>query len=869
MPHHSAHCYEFGPYRLDLGQRLLTRAGDKVALTPKATHLLSLLVSNAGALVDKDELLREVWRDTFVEESNLTQNIFLLRRALGDERPGARYIETVARRGYRFVASVRVIGEAELESDGPNVHTASEPRIIAVLPLINATGDADVEYVADGLTENLVNNLSRVSQLRVMSRSAVFRYKKKQLDPRMVGKELGVDVVLVGKISSRSAGTINSRVVGKIDSRPSDSVLVGEAESRAGIGAQSAGIAISVELVEVSKGWQLWGESFDCELKDLLEIQDTITRQLLGALKLKLSGDEEKRVTARYTENAEAYQSYLEGRYHWSKYTRTGIEKAIGHFRQAIELDPNYALAYAGIIDCYLRLATNYLPPEEDLPKAVDEVSSGVMGTEAMDAPEHTDGTNGETEARIRLRFEWDWKVAERELNRALELRYDYPTAHQWYAAYRFAKTLFEQCTGNRDNTLSTEFRLPTQIVSGEPSTTEQLQVLCAVAREQIAVCNYEAAELVLHQWTPINDWPKLGSLAPQAAADLLFTLGLLTSSLATTKQTANGYRRAAALLNGSIALFENLNAKSRSVEARAELARCYYRQGFFDIARETLSGALSELPADHLEIKCLCLIYFGMLERDAGRLLDATNMLSEASTVMGPTRPLVTVRYHLELAATLRGLALADRQDNDEIIRHYATALYETHAIGDHRTTAIAENNLGLSLLTLGVLEESERHLLRARRFFEALGDNSRRAQVNETLTRLYIATQRYSLADQTIDEAIHVLERTEGEAILSEALTTSGIVKCRLDCFGTAQKTFEAAYQVSDRCGDREGARRALLSMYEEMGDRLDRDELSQILGKLKKFQAMTEPTSLIERITETIVLIETLLGDTTSTS
>ena len=846
MPHHSAHCYEFGPYRLDLGQRILTRAGDKVALTPKATHLLSLLVSNAGALVDKDELLKEVWRDTFVEESNLTQNIFLLRRALGDDRPGARYIETVARRGYRFVGSVRLIGEAESEVDGPNGHTAAEPRIIAVLPLVNATGNVDVEYVADGLTENLVNNLSRVSQLRVMSRTAVFRYKKKQLDARFIGKELGVDVVLVGKISSRSPGNI---------------------------GVQSVGIVIGLELVEVSKGWQLWGESFECELKDLLEIQETITRQLLSALKLKLSGDEEKRVTARYTENAGAYQAYLEGRFHWSKYTRTAIEKAIGHFRQAIELDPNYALAYAGIIDCYLRLATNYLPPEGNLPKAVEErlscakPKSENIDTETLDNPEHTDLCSIDTDARIKLRFEWDWKTAERELNRALELRYDYPTAHQWYAAYRFAKELFEQSTGNRDTELSA-FKLPTQIISGEPSTIEQLQILCAVAREQIAVCNYEAAELVLQHWIPQNDWPKLGSLAPQAAADLLFTLGLLTSSLATTRQIANGHRRAAALLNGSIALFENLNAKSHSVEARAELARCYHRQGLFDIARETLSAAISELPADHLDIKCLCLIYFGMLERDAGRIMDAISKLREASTVMGPAGRLVTVRYHLELAGALRALALTDQQINDEIRVHYVAALHETHAIGDHRTTAIAENNLGFLLLTLGAWEESEQHLLLARRLFETFGDNSRRAQVNETLTRLYIATSRYTLADQTIDEAIQVLERTEGEAILSEALTTSGIVKCRLDRFGPAQKTFEAAYQVSERCGDREGARRALLSMYEEMGDRLDLEEIRQILGKLKKLQAVTEPSWLVERINGTIAQIEALLCKTNST-
>ncbi|HZI59527.1 MAG TPA: winged helix-turn-helix domain-containing protein, partial [Pyrinomonadaceae bacterium] len=327
MPHHNSHYYEFGPYRLDVGQRVLTRTGEAVSLTPKATEILTLLVVNAGQLVGKDELLKKVWPDTFVEESNLTQNIFLLRRILGDERPAPRYIETVVRRGYRFIANVRVIGGVEpgdaqerpdgydsrdsLSNSPGNGDDTSAPPTVAVLPFLNATGNDDLEYLADGLTDNLVNNLSRVSKLRVMSRSAVFRYKaKKFVDPRGVGRELGVGVVLVGKLT-----------------------------------AIPQGLGISVELVEVSSGWQLWGDSFDCQLKDILEIQDRITRQLLNALKLKLTGDEEKRVTARYTENAEAYQSYLEARYHWSKYTRRGIEKAIIHFRHAIELDPNYALA--------------------------------------------------------------------------------------------------------------------------------------------------------------------------------------------------------------------------------------------------------------------------------------------------------------------------------------------------------------------------------------------------------------------------------------------------------------------------------------------------------------------------------------------
>ena len=862
MPHHNSHTYEFGPYRLDVGQRVLTRTGEAVSLTPKATDILTLLVANAGQLVGKEELLKQVWPDTFVEESNLSQNIFLLRRVLGDERPSPRYIETVVRRGYRFIANVRVIAaaaaraadEAEaVDQVGPrrllpagigslrpqfgSVDDASAPRTVAILPFLNATGNDDLEYLADGLTDNLVNNLSRVSKLRVMSRSAVFRYKaKKELDPRGIGRELGVGVVLVGKLTAR---------------------------------AEALGIA--VELVEVTTGWQLWGDSFDCQLKDILEIQDRVTRQLLAALKLNLTGDEEKRVTARYTENAEAYQSYLEARYHWSKYTRQGIDKAILHFRHTIELDPNYALAYEGIIDCYLRLATDYLPPEEILFTTAAELSSRAEAkmTIASSVPvedQQTISPIDDTDARLKMRFEWDWKVAERELHRAHELRSDYPAAHQWYSAYRFAKDLFEQSTGDSDTDLSIEtWRLPTQVLSGAPSSTEQLQVLCAVARGQIAVCNYEAAELILKPFYPQKDWPKLSSLTTPAAADLLFTLGILIASLATTRQTTNSYRRAAALLNGSIALFEHLDLKSRSVEARAELARCYYRQGLFDIARETLLAAVSELPHDQLEIKCRCLIYSGMLERDAGRLTDAINRLSEAALVMAPAGPLVSVRYHLEVAGTLRDLAIYEGKEsyNDEADLHFRAGLYESEAIGDHRSTATIENNYGLFLLNVGAWEESEKHLLRSRRFFEALSDKFRGAQVNETLTRLYLATNRYLNAEIAIENSIQTLESTDSEAVLCEALTTGGIVSGQLGKHVEAKSRFEAAYKIAERCGDREGGRRALVKLFEVMRKDLSGDELRQLLDRLEKLYSISEPSALARQVEETIAQIQTVKG------
>jgi TolB-like protein/DNA-binding winged helix-turn-helix (wHTH) protein len=901
MPHHNSHFYEFGPYRLDVGQRVLTRTGEAISLTPKATEVLTLLVANAGQLVAKDELLRRVWPDTFVEESNLTQNIFLLRRVLGDERPSPRYIETVVRRGYRFIANVRVVGGPAGEAvdaaalrdpryggdlrsagdansspglsrevgfptgDGPSPqtpysHTTSDsghagdriaavdprhprylasglfgaddsaaPQTVAVLPFLNATGNDDVEYLADGLTDNIVNNLSRVSKLRVMSRSAVFRYKvKKEVDPRTIGRELGVGVVLVGKLTSRSEGLI-----------------------------------IIVELVEVLSGWQLWGDSFDCQLKDILEIQDLITRKVLSALKLNLTGDEEKRITARYTESAEAYQSYLEARYHWSTYTRQGMEKAILHFRHAIELDPNYALAYEGIIDCYLRLATNYLPPEQDLFNPAGEWASRT----SAQMPSTNRVTNrdndrlqlpDDADPRLKVRFEWDWRVAERELHRAHDLRSDYPAAHQWYAAYRLARDLFQQSTGCTDTgTLIERWRLPTQILSGEPSSAEQLQVLCAIARGQIAVCNYDAAELILKPFFPKSDWPRLSALTTPAAADLLFTLGILIASVATTKQTTNSYRRAAAFLNGSIALFEHLELKARSVEARAELARCYYRQGLFDIARETLLAAVDELPDDQLEIRCRCLIYWGMLERDAGRLTEAMSKLRDAALVVTPVGPLVSVRYHLEIAGTLRDLAVSEKKEiySQEADSHFRAGLYESQAIGDHRTTATIENNFGLFLLNLKAWEESEQHLLRSHRYFESLLDKFRGAQVNETLTRLYLLTNRFRSAEIAIEACIQTLESTDSEAVLCEALTTGGIVSSKLGKQGEAKNRFEAAYKIAERCGDREGGRRALVSLFEASKDHLSADELRQLLHRLVKLCSMTEGSTLARRVEETI--------------
>jgi len=818
MPHNNNLNYEFGPYQFDLSRRELRRAGETVTLTRKATEILIMLLANAGQVVEKEELLREVWPNTFVEEANLTQHVFALRKALGDERAEPRYIETVTRRGYRFLGTVRVFEAGD--NHFANGHATGAPvnhrPVVAVLPFINVMADPELEYLVQGITDNIINNLSRISKLRVMSRSAVFRYKTKQVDPQEAGKDLGAHVVLVGKIGSRSGHSL-----------------------------------IDVELVDSSTGWLLWGESFDSEEKDLLEVQDAITRQIVAALKVQLSGDEERQITARYTENAEAYQSYLEGRHHWSRYTRTGIERAIGHFRSAIELDPNYALAYAGIIDCYLRLATNYLPPEDDVSTTAEE--PGAV-RESGDA---------ESDPRVKLRFEWDWKGAERELRRATELHTTYPTAPQWYAAYRFSRGLLErhlQKTVTSNNAVIGDLIYPEQLFTSTLTPNEEVQVLCAVVREQIETGNYDAGCVMLRNWWTPGEWPNLNGLSSYGAADLLFTTGSLAGSLSSSGRIQNGQKHAEDLLSGCVGIFEHLGAKRRAAEGRIELALSYYRQGMFSLSRHWLLKILHELNPDDSELRSLALIRLGVVERHAGQISDSLTRFSEAYQYVQHWGPLVTGRYYHELGTTLQEIALAENRPNflDTSTNHFKRALYEFIAVGHHRYTAVVENNHGFLLLKLGRFEEAEVRLIRARKLFQKLNDVVRKSQVDDTLARLYLATHRFELSDLASQSAVSCLELNDEDALLAEALTTRGLLFCKLRRFTEARLSLEGAWRIAQRCGDSEGAGRALLVLFEEMFNQLGPSERNDVAARMRRLLEHTQTASTRSRLEKCLDLI-----------
>ena len=266
---------------------------------------------------------------------------------------------------------------------------------LAVLPFENSSQDPEYEYLSDGITGSLINTLATVPKLRVMAQSTVFRYKGRGIDPQAVGRELNVRAVLTGRMM-QSGGSLR----------------------------------IGTELVDVATGSQLWGAQYDRKPGDIFAIQDDISSEISGNLRLKLTRSEKKRLTKRQTLDAEAYGLYLKGRHHWNRWTEDGFYKAIEYFQQAVEKDPSYALAYAGLADSYVLLGWNsYLPPKDAYPK----------GKMAAMAALRLDPDLGEAHtplAAVLWLHDWAWQDAQAEFKRSLALSPTYPTANHWYAEY-------------------------------------------------------------------------------------------------------------------------------------------------------------------------------------------------------------------------------------------------------------------------------------------------------------------------------------------------------------------------------------------------------------------------------------------------
>jgi DNA-binding winged helix-turn-helix (wHTH) protein/TolB-like protein/Flp pilus assembly protein TadD len=468
------HLYEFGPFQLDPPERLLLCDGQPVPMTPKAFELLVVLVEKRGHLVEKDELLKAVWHGSFVEEGNLSVTVSVLRKALNDDRGLHKYIETVSKRGYRFVAEVRQVGEPEtspaplqpnqsrgfsgnpgeqgqalaqspagtapnsifrwgillftlalvtlligaklVSRHGSASSQVQEPaaiRSLAVLPFRALDAKRGDEYLGLGMADALITRLGNTGKIIVRPTSAIQKYAASELSPQAVGKEQSVDAVLDGRIQ-----------------READRVR------------------LTVQLIRVRDGVQLWGETFDKEFTNIFALEDALSERVAQSIRLTLTGEETRRFTKRSTERPDAYEAYVKGRYFWNKRTDKGMKKGLEYFRQAIALDPTFAEAYVGVADSYATLGLYaVLPPKEAFPAAKEAARRALEMDDGLAEAHATMGF-------INFYYDWNRVDAGNEFRRALADNPNYALAHSWYGESLVAMGRYQEANAEAQRAL-------------------------------------------------------------------------------------------------------------------------------------------------------------------------------------------------------------------------------------------------------------------------------------------------------------------------------------------------------------------------------------------------------------------------------
>jgi TolB-like protein/DNA-binding winged helix-turn-helix (wHTH) protein/Tfp pilus assembly protein PilF len=431
----------FGVFEADFHSQELRKNGVKVRIQDLPFRALKLLLSRPNGVVTREEFRLTLWPgDVFVDfDLGIRSAIKRLRDALGDSAENPIFVETVDRRGYRWIAPTHVepppeatvgadLEALDLAAAGPapapvdkwdwirnwkiaglvvaaafalgalgvlslvliRRHTSADS--IAVLPFANGSGDANTDYLSDGITESLIGNLAHVPHLKVKSRSSVFRYKGKDVDAQKAGNELGVPALVSGRVTSRG-----------------DS------------------IEVSAELIDVRDNTAIWEHQYSGKSADIVSLQMQIAGDIAGKLRSKLSSAEKQQVTRQGTQNPEAYDLYLKGRYAWNIRTYSELKNAISYFNQAIAKDPSYALAYSGLADAYSVLPNYWGAPSESFPKSNAAARKALELDPTLAHPHAVLGVN-ETQ------YDWDFAGGEAEFKKALELDPNDASAHQWYA---------------------------------------------------------------------------------------------------------------------------------------------------------------------------------------------------------------------------------------------------------------------------------------------------------------------------------------------------------------------------------------------------------------------------------------------------
>lgn len=417
-----------------------------------------------------------------------------------------------------------------------------------------------------------------------------------------------------------------------------------------------------------------------------------------------------------------------------------------------------------------------------------------------------------------------------------------------------------EELRANQQRRTGLALEGASQFGSEHFAESERALACCAIAREKLEAGDYDAGCSVLASWWKLGEWPNQRSISQRAAAELLLTAGALSDAVARSKQVNGGQKWAEVLLGGAIALFDQLGESTKAIEARIELGCCYYHQGLFEIAHSTLKFCVASLRDEKSELRAIALVRLAIVERHSRHLHEALNLLDEAATVEDLLSPWTKGRFQTELANTLKDLGVAEgrRIFFDRALNHYKAASILFEQIGNLRYAAAVENNRGYLLLSLRRFAEAATHLERARELYNNHGDNVGCAQVDETLAQLYLTSGNYDLAHRSIKLAVDTLEGSGEDALLAEALTTQGLVLCRLEHKHEAKPIIERARRVAERCGDRAGAGRALLIMIEEMCEQLADDERREIGAQANQLLANSQQHATRERLRKCLDMI-----------
>ncbi len=381
--HPSRSPLRFGVFEVDFKAGELRKQGAKVKLQDQPFQVLTLLLEHPGDLVSRDNLRRGIWpADTFVDfDQGLNNAIKRLREALGDNPEHPQYIETIPKRGYRFIGSLD--------------KCVRRIRSLAVLPLVNLPHDPEEEYFAEGLTEALITMLATIGELRLISRTSVMQYQGVRKPLSEIARELGVDAIVEGTV-----------------------FRVGDR------------VRITAQLIETPLETHLWAESYERDLRDILALQAEVAKAIARQVEVKLTPQEQAQLTELRSVDPRAYEAYLRGRYHWNRRSRGGLGKAVQFFQEAISIDQGCAVAYTGLADCLAVLGWwGYVSPQEGCGKGKGLVTEALKQDHGLAEAHASSGW-------IKAFFDFDFPAAERSFERALEINPRYATAHLWFGFF-------------------------------------------------------------------------------------------------------------------------------------------------------------------------------------------------------------------------------------------------------------------------------------------------------------------------------------------------------------------------------------------------------------------------------------------------